>query len=57
MKDAKYFVTSSGDAPERMFFDLETAKANGSIYIDAFNAEGISVASIKHVDDNWTETF
>lgn len=40
MTDQKYYVVSSGDAPERIFFSLEDAKDFGSEYIDVFNAEG-----------------
>lgn len=40
----KYFVVSNGDAPDQIFFDEDSAKADESRYIDVFDKDG------KHVD-------
>ena len=58
----KYFVSSNGDAPERMFFDEKRAFDCGDTYLDAFDENSDKVASWKRVklDDGslaWTEDF
>ena len=47
----KYFVTSSGDAPDQIFFDLDSAKEDDSRYIDSFDEKGIKVESYKRLED------
>lgn len=55
--DPKYFVVSNGDAPDGIFFNLEDAKADESIYIDMFDSKGKWVNAIKFVNGEWTENF
>ena len=40
-----YWVTSNGDAPERIYFDFGDAIASGSRYIDSFDANGNHLAA------------
>lgn len=57
--EAKYFVTSNGDEPSQLFFDLESAKADESTYIDFFDSEGLHVNSLKYDNslERYTEYF
>ena len=40
----KYFVGSNGDCPDKLYFDLESAKAGAHSYIDSFDGNGMKVA-------------
>lgn len=50
MQAAKYFVVSSGDSPNQIFFDLNSAVKDGDVYIDAFDENGKPIDSIKRKD-------
>lgn len=52
-----FFVTSSGEEPERIFFVKEDAYATKANYIDSFDAKGIRVAGYKWVDGTYTTKF
>lgn len=53
-----YWVTSNGDAPDRIYFDKSNAMATGARYIDGFDASGIkTVAYMLDKDGEYTTDF
>lgn len=42
-----YFVVSSVDEPEAIYFSEEDAFASGFTYIDVFDGEGLKIISYK----------
>jgi hypothetical protein len=47
-----YFVASSSDEPEAIYFDEEEAFASGFEFLDVFDEEGIKVLTYKLATEN-----
>jgi hypothetical protein len=52
-----FFVVSSSEEPERIFFTKEDAYVTKANYIDSFDAKGMRVAGYKWVDGTYTTEF
>ena len=60
MSDPAFFVVSNTEAPYRICFTLDDAKAvDGATYIDAFakNGEPHPARSWKCINGDWTQDF
>ena len=57
ISNAKYFVASTGDEPEQIFFHPLDAFVSGYTYMDAIGEDGMKIATFKCVDDEYTEDF
>lgn len=55
--EAKYWVGSSGDYPERLYFEKEKAFQSSHSFIDGFNENGTHVKSYKLEKGSYTEDF
>lgn len=58
-ENQKYFVGSNGDAPEQLYFDLDSAKKDENKFIDFFDSNGLHINSLKFDNslNRYTEYF
>lgn len=52
MIEAAYFVASSEDGPEAIYFSADDAFESAFLYIDAFDEEGYKLISYKLEDED-----
>lgn len=45
----EFHVASNGCSPEKIYFDLDTAKRDGAEFIDTFKRDGERIGSLKHL--------
>ena len=50
--DAVYFVASSEDAPEAIYFSAEDAFESAFLFLDFFDENGDNVVSYKLIDED-----
>jgi hypothetical protein len=50
--DAVYFVASSEDGPEAIYFSSEDAFESAFLFIDSFDEEGTKILSYKLMDED-----
>ncbi|MCK5603874.1 hypothetical protein KAR91_18450 [Candidatus Pacearchaeota archaeon] len=55
--EEQYFVISSGDEPERLFFNKEEAFAYEANYVDSFDNNGERVIAYKFIDGIYVTDF
>ena len=52
-----YFVVSSSDEPEQIYFSKDTAFTSEANYVDSFGKDGLKIKAYKLVDGKYTEDF
>lgn len=57
LERARYFVGSNGDAPDKLYFNIDTIVDDGHLYIDSFDSNGDPVDQYKLIEEEYVTSF